>query len=268
VTFILPVGKSVTVGDYISLGSGSGGVNPRGLFGVHKVSDWDSGTRMATVQVVFRDGASISSGTVTGTIDLIKTVLSFTGSNGIYLNGLLSGGFWIGLVIQGDDHTSSQVGINLLAGATLTIQGASVNGFATGVVGFGVGVSAAISASFNGEHGFISKHGEYGVRATVGGTVHITNAHVSGVADSGIVCLTNSTFNAPGLTIVGSGDYTVYALDGGVISLLSGYIDLNNATYAFGAFNRSTIIMTSSTFSDGETPATNGNNEDSWIVGP
>ncbi len=100
VTFILPVGKSVTVGDYISIGNATGGSNPKGLYGCHYVSGWVGGTRTATIQVVFRDGSSVASGAVTCDIDLIKTVLAFTASNGLNLNGLVSGGFWIGMVFK------------------------------------------------------------------------------------------------------------------------------------------------------------------------
>ncbi len=267
VTFILPVGKSVTVGDYISIGNATGGSNPKGLYGCHYVSGWVGGTRTATIQVVFRDGSSVASGAVTCDIDLIKTVLAFTASNGLNLNGLVSGGFWIGMVFQGSDITS-HVGINMISGASVTLQGSSGSGFATGVVGFGIGVQVQINAGFNGEFSFISKCGDIGIQTLTGGTTYVQNSHISGVNNEGVTCLTNSTFIGTALTITGVGNYSVYAIDGAYVSLINGNITLNNATYAIGAFNRSTINITGSTFTDSVTPATNGNNEDSWLIGP
>lgn len=62
IKLILPVGKSISVGDYIIIEGGSSapynGTKPRLVVGCHKVIAWNGGTREVTLEVVIRDKTS------------------------------------------------------------------------------------------------------------------------------------------------------------------------------------------------------------------
>lgn len=269
VTFILPVGKSVSVGDYIAVRAVSGGTLPNALRGCHYVSTWVGGSRTATVRVVYRNGAPKASGTVTCTIELIKTVIAFSNKNGIKLNGTYTGGTWRGLVLQGDyndTNTSAKYGVWLLNSATMNFGGSEVSGDAVGIVGFQTGMYAQNNAMMFGDYCFVSRCGTRCANAQNGGILNLRYAHLSGANNDGIFCFNGSTCAAQNVSVVAVGNNSVYSYQGSFIDAQNAYIDENNATNAFLADRWSGIDANSSTYSDSISPSTPGNNDGSYVI--
>jgi hypothetical protein len=270
VTFILPVGKSVSVGDYIAVREVSGGTNPEALYGCHYVSGWVSGSRTATVQVVYRNGAPKASGTVTCTIELIKTVVAFSNKNGLKITGPNDGGVWKGLVLQGDyntTNTSAKYGVWSLNTGVVAIGGSSSSGWAIGVVGFQTGMYAQNNALVFGDYSFVSKCGTRCCNAQNGGILNLRYTRLSGANNNGLFAFNGSTVAANSMKVVAVGDESVLSYQGSFIDAQSSYVDQNNATYSFKADRWSGIDATSASESDGVSPVTDGNNDGSYIIG-
>ena len=270
VTFILPVGKSVSVGDYIAVREVSGGTNNQCLYGMHYVSAWNGGTRQATVQVVYRNGAPKASGTVTCTIELVKTVIAFNNKNGMKIGGTYTGGVWKGLVLQGNyntSNTSAKYGVWALNTGVVSIGGASTSGWAIGVVGFQTGLYAQNNALIFADYGFVSKSGLRCANAQNGGILNLRWARLSGANNNGIFAFNGSTVAANSVKVVGVGNDSVLSYQGSFIDATSAYVDRNNATYSFKADRWSGIDGTSASQSDGVSPTTDGNNDGSYIIG-
>ncbi len=269
VTFILPVGKSVSVGDYIAVRAVSGGTLPNALLGCHYVSTWVGGSRTATVRVVYRNGAPKASGTVTCTIELIKTVIAFSNKNGIKLNGTYTGGAWRGLVLQGDyntTNTNAKYGIWLLNSSMLNFGGSEVSGDAVGIVGFQTGMYAQNNAMMFGDYCFVSRCGTRCANAQNGGILNLRYAHLSGANNEGIFCFNGSTCAGQNVSVVGVGNNSVYSYQGSFIDARTAYVDENNATNAFLADRWASIDANSSSYSDSISPATPGNNDGSYVI--
>jgi hypothetical protein len=269
VTFILPVGKSVSVGDYIAVRAVSGGTLPNALRGCHYVSTWVGGSRTATVRVVYRNVAPKASGTITCTIELIKTVIAFSNKNGLKLNGTYTGGSWRGLVLQGDyndTNTSAKYGIWLLNSATLNFGGLDTSGNAVGIVGFQTGMYAQNNAMMFADYCFVSRCGTRCANAQNGGILNLRYAHLSGANNEGIFCFNGSTCAGQEVAVVGCGDNSIYSYQGSFIDARTAYVDENNATNAFFADRWSSIDANSSTYSDSISPSTPGNNDGSYVI--
>ena len=269
VTFILPVGKSVSVGDYIAVRSVSGGTNEEALQGCHYVSGWVGGSRTATVQVVYKNGAVKATGTVTCTIELIKTVIAFDNKNGLKVDGTYTGGIWRGLVLQGNyntSNTSAKYGIWGLNTAVVSVAGLSTSGYAMGIVGFQTGIYAQNNALIFADYSFISKCGTRCANAQNGGILNLRWARLSGANNNGIFAFNGSSVAAQGVQVVGVGNDSVSAYQGAFIDAISSHVDQNNATNAFSADRWASVDATSASYSDAINPATGGNNDGSYII--
>jgi hypothetical protein len=270
VTFTLPVGKSVSVGDYIAVREVSGGTNPQALYGCHYVSGWVSGTRVATVRVVYRNGAPKAAGTVTCTVELIKTVIAFDNKNGIKTSGPYHVGLWEGLVIEGNyssTNTSAKYGIWNLNSPVISLGGSSATGKALGVVGFQTGLYAQNNALIFADYAFVSRCATRCANAQNGGILNLRWARLSGANNNGIFAFNGSTVAAQGVCVVAVGNESINSYQGSFIDATSSYVDQNNATYSFAAYRWAAIDATSATESDGVTPTTDGNNDGSYIIG-
>ena len=269
VTMILPVGKSVSVGDYIAIRSVSGGTLPESLQGCHYVSAWDSGTRQATIQIVYHDGAPKATGTVTCTIELIKTVIAFSNKNGLKTNGPYHAGNWKGLVIQGNyssANTSARYGAWMLNTSVLTLGGSSDSGAAIGIVGFQTGVYAQNNAMVFGDYCFISRCGTRCANAQNGGILNLRYARLSGANNNGIFAFNGSTVAAASAVVVAVGNDSIYSYQGSFIDAQNAYIDQNNATNALTADRWSGIDANGSSYTDSISPSTPGNNDGSYVI--
>lgn len=267
VTFILPVGKSVSVGDYIGVTAVSGGTLPKALYGMHYVSGWVGGSRTATVQVVYRNGAPKASGTVTCTVDLVKTVIAFSNKNGMKISGPYYGGIWRGLVIQGDWGGSgdAKYGVWCVNGAVVSLSNDS-SGDACGVVGFQNGIYAQNNSLVFADYVYVSKMGIGCCRAQNSGVINVRWAQLSGANNTGIYAFNGSTVAANSVKIVAVGNDSILSYQGSFIDAQSAYIDENNATNALRADRFAAIDATGATFSDAKDPAANPGPNGSYII--
>ena len=269
VTMVLPVGKSVSVGDYIAIRSVSGGTLPRALQGCHYVSGWDGGSRTATIQIVYRDGAPKASGTVTCTIELIKTIIAFDNKNGIVVDGPYDAGVWKALVLEGNyssTNTNAKYGIRTRNAGNITIGGNVTSGWATASVGFETGLLSQDNSRLTAVYSFVSKCGLYCVSAQDASIVIVLGSRLSGANNSGIFANKGSTVLASITQVVAVGDDSVLAYQGSFVDFVSGYVDHNNATNALSADRWSSVDGTGATYSDAINPATGGNNDGSYII--
>lgn len=267
VTFVLPVGKSVSVGDYIGVTAVSGGALPEALYGIHYVSGWVGGTRTATVQVVYRNGAPKASGTVTCTVDLVKTVVAFSNKNGVKISGPYHGGAWRGIVVQGNWNGSnnSDYGIWLLNGAVISLSN-NVSGDAFGVVGFENLIYAQNNAMVFADYVYASKAGLGCIRAQNGGIVSVRWAQISGANNTGIYAFNGSTVAGSGVKIVGVGNNSVLSYQGSFVDVQNSFVVHNNATTALMADRWSGMDAVGSLYSDLVSPASPPGNEGSWVI--
>jgi hypothetical protein len=269
VTFVLPVGKSVSVGDYIAVRATSGGVNPNALLGCHYVSGWDGGSRTATVDIVYRNGANKASGTVTCTVELIKTVIAFDDKNGLKINGTYTAGAWRGLVLEGNydtSNTDAKYGIWLLNGAVINFAGSDASGDAAAIVGFQTDAYSQNNAMLFADYSFMSKCGSRCVNAQNGGILSLRYAHLSGGSNEAIFCFNGSTCSAQYVTVSGCGDSPVYSYQGSFIDARNCVIYENGLGNAFVADRWSGIDVNSGSYTGGWSPATPGNNDGSYVI--
>jgi len=268
VTFILPVGKSVSVGDYIGVTAVSGGTLPEALYGMHYVSGWVGGSRTATVQVVYRNNAPKASGTVTCTIDLVKTVIAFSNKNGLKIVGPNYGGNWGGLVFQGDwdGANNAKYGVWCLNTGMCALAGGAGSGFATGVVGFQTGLYTQNNALIFSDYCYVSKMGSRCANAQNGGILNLRYAKLSGTLNNGIFAFNGSTVAALNVKVVAMGDNAVVSYQGSFIDAQGAYVDQNYATNALVADRWSGIDANGSSYSDSISPSTPGNNDGSYVI--
>jgi len=266
VTFILPVGKSVSVGDYIGVRSVSGGTLPEALYGMHYVSAWDGGTRTATVQVVYRNNAPKASGTVTCTVDLVKTVIAFSNKNGLKVVGPNYGGNWNKLVIQGDWDGANNTKYGVWCVNTGMCSLGGTGWFGMGVVGFQTGIYAQNNALVFADYSYVSKMGSRCATAQNGGILNLRYAALSGTLNNGIFAFNGSTVAALNVKVVAMGDNAVVSYQGSFIDAQGAYVDQNYATNAFVADRWSGIDANGSSYSDSISPSTPGNNDGSYVI--
>ena len=269
ITMVLPVGKSVSVGDYIGFATASGGTNPNAVIGMHKVSVWVSGTRTATVQVAYRNGSETPSGTITCDVDLVKTVIAFSDRNGIRISGPYYGGAWRGLVIQGDwnGSNSSVYGIWSLNGAVVSVAGADTSGYACGIVGFKNAIYAQNNSLIFADYGYMSKHGQHVCMAQNGGILSLRTARISACNNYGIYAFNGSTVAANACKVVGTGNNSVTSYQGSFIDITSSFVGESNSTTSVYADRWSGIDGTGATVDDAISPSTDGNNDGSYVIG-
>jgi hypothetical protein len=272
VTFILPVGKSVSVGDYIAVRDVSGGTNPEGLYGCHYVSTWVSGTRTATVRVVFRDGSTKASGTVTCTISLIKTVITYDNSPGIEAVSGYSAGTWYGMVIEGNYNpttkTEALFGVWANNGSSIFLGGSEDSGTALGVVGFNVGLYSQNNSGILALKSFVSNCAGICAYALNSSNLFLDGCRISGSNYQSIYGNIDCNISADSVKVVASGDNTVSANNFSYIVATNAWIGLNNATYSMYADNMSGINGNSATISPASvSPAVDGNNDGSRVIG-
>jgi len=268
-TMVLPVGKSVSVGDYIACSSPTGGTNPNAILGLHPVSAWVGGTRTATVEVGYRNGSETPSGSISCTIDLIKTVFDFSNKNGIKVTGPYFAGTWRGLVIQGDydGANDAKYGIWMLNGGVISVATDTTSGYAAGVWGFQTGIFAQNNALVFADYGFVSKAGLHLTNCQNGGILSLRDANLNACNNSGIFASNGSTVAANSVQIVGTGDNSVYSYQGSFIDISSAFVGESNSTTSVLADRWAAIDGTSATVDDAISPVTDGNNDGSYVIG-
>ena len=267
-TIVLPVGKSVSVDDYIGISSASGGTNPGAMCGVHRVVTWVGGSRTATIRQVYNNGSETPSGTITVDIDLIKSVIAFSDKNGIKVTGPYSAGVWRGLVIQGDydGANNAKYGVWSLNGAVVSLGGSSASGAACGLHGFKTSVYAQNNALVFADYGYMSTGGQHQCSAQNGGILGLRLTKISGCGNSGIFAFNGSTVAANGCTIVGTGNNSVLSYQGSFIDISDAFVGESDSTTSILADRWSGVDATGATVDNNLSPASNPGNDGSYII--
>ena len=269
INIILPVGKSVSIGDFIGIRGVTGGTNPNAMIGVHYVSGWVGGSRTATIQRVYNNGSETPSGAVSFTVDLIKTVISFSNKNGIKVTGPYSAGVWRGMVLKGDYNGSnnSDYGVWALNGSVVSLAGSSASGDAFGVQGFKTAIYAQNNGLIFADYAYMSKGGQHLCSAQNGGILGLRYTNIGGAKNSGIYAFNGSTVAASNCTVVGTGDNSVISYQGSFVNLSGSFIGESDSTTSLLADRWACIDATGATADDAISPSTDGDNDGSYVIG-
>lgn len=268
---------NVAVNDYVYIFAASGGTNPRGVLGCHKVMA--VGADYIDVLSSLR-GSSVPSGAVTATVTVLKTILSFTGSwTGILVRNGVALSFITKLAVVGD-QTSASAGFRAQMRASLSSSVVGISGWATGVL-------AEYSAMLNVSRMAVSNCTGSGFVADKASAIRVSNCVASGNGSSGFVAQSGSVVDGDVSTGIGNvlhgfvatsgssclcpscvAQFNQYAGGvaslGSVLTLSSGTIT-DNVTYGVYALNESYAYVYNATVSGNGTnysPALNtqGNN--------
>ena len=185
---------NITANDYITITDAANGTLPTYLDGVFKVTNVDSGNTRITISSAHQN-ATAPSGAVSGTFTVLKTILSFTGTDGLRL--------WDQTAINLKDL----VFVGTSTGNGLSIQDVS-RLFTSGVVatsGFDIGVYANYNSEIN----------------------HSGSLVASGATSYGFYVSTSASFDNS-FTTSGNGLYGLY-VNGGVVNSDSGSVSTGNA---------------------------------------
>jgi len=244
VSFTLPVGKSVSVGDFILVRSASGGTNPKHVLGCHEVTGWVSGTRVATVKVYIRNVVSptLPSGGVTCDITLTKTVLSFSSQNGLKVQGPFYAGNWDHLVMAGNNSGSTSAFWALNASLVLL-------GSRCGVSGFQQALQAQNNGTIFADYTCLSKSHGSAIVCSNSGVISVRYALLSGPRNSVIWAYIGATVDAIYMQTFSSGGNALYVDTGAIVNAAGSTILSANG----GAFmaDRGGYIITASAVTTG-----------------
>jgi len=216
----LPSGSGAAEGQYIIIKTTSGGTNPNLVKGVHEIVTWNGTTNIATVRCARTDSVTtLPSGTITAnTLTLVKTVFSFSGSQGIYSIDGLHCGHWDNIVVVGGAGYS---GVWMSRHSTIVL-GAN---FATS--NWGTNLHCQYHASISADQTVHSYSHGYLVTASSSGSISLrTAAILSGgrtlgcrAYDGGLV-----NFNS-GQVYCGGHPYHVQSTRGGTIVAINANVE-------------------------------------------
>lgn len=177
-------GDDFQVGFFVKIESPSGGTNPEATIGLHRVEAVDTGTDTATVRVWRRlNTAELPSGAISGSVELIKSVFQFPGTNGIFIEGPVSSGQWGDIVIEGDATSyDTKHGVECRSGGVFLSDGQTV-----GILGIH-SFRRCVVGSTGGT-----------IEIKVGGFSKVENTAIVGFAGSIVVCNFTCTVNGVGL---------------------------------------------------------------------
>ncbi|MCF7816481.1 MAG: right-handed parallel beta-helix repeat-containing protein [Kiritimatiellales bacterium] len=186
--------------------------------GVWKILDitGNIATLRSTVASARLAQASMTNANVT----VLKTVLSFTGANGINVAGSI--GDLDAVAVVGDQTAG---GIGIISGRMIqagTAQGRIHLGSAVGVVGFNVGIAGQYGSTVDAPKVAVSGCTVYGLLAQHGGTIFANEGIVSGNTGNGIAASNNGDISFESGLAAGNGLNGIYAFAGGSILAKNG----------------------------------------------
>lgn len=239
-TYILNVGSvsNIIVDDYVMLRATTGGSNPMYLRGVWKVTNVDGvNTRITVASGHF--GTTVSSGAVTDTIEILKSVLVFSsGQAGVSVAaGTSLGGLSKVAIVGGGALT--QAGISVFFGNS------AANCTSIGVYNWDFGVNAALG-TISLTTSAVSQCGTYGMVAQSGGLAFANSGCAFSGCAFGYASIQNSTASANSTSSVANSTIGYYASSGGFVTANSSNA-FGNATGGFYADTNSRISASSAT---------------------
>ena len=247
----LPATKVASVGDFISVTAAAGGANPHLAMGSHEVTAI-AGTpsgNVATVRMYRRTGPTdVPTTSAVLSVTVIKTVLDFTGSNGLKLNGAFHSGTWgntgYGICFKGS-HAYN--GIWALNGASIILgNDGATSGWATNLY-------AQNGALIYADYTCHAKTDGDIVKCQNGATINLRYGSVlTGGKSRGAQVFIGGTlaFNQGHIYLTGA-NFGIQCHQGGIVDFSNGTVKHGHASsYALSASTGGRIDAASATISD------------------
>ena len=247
----LPATKVASVGDFISVTAADGGANPHLAMGSHEVTAI-AGTpsgNVATVRMYRRTGPTdVPTTSAVLSVTVIKTVLDFTGSNGLKLNGAFHSGTWgntgYGICFKGS-HAYN--GIWALNGASIILgNDGATSGWATNLY-------AQNGALIYADYTCHAKTDGDIVKCQNGATINLRYGSVlTGGKSRGAQVFIGGTlaFNQGHIYLTGA-NFGIQCHQGGIVDFSNGTVKHGHASsYALSASTGGRIDAASATISD------------------
>jgi hypothetical protein len=233
VTLALNDASNIAIGDWVNI-SGTGGSNYYlHLQGCHYVSGVSGNT--ITVTIKHKSANMVTAAAYTGTVDVLKTVVSFTGVSGIFHQ--TSGRFTLTKLALVGNNTAGTIGITVAQDASVA---AVILTAPAGVANFGYGVAAYAGGYVQAVSCCISGHSLEGMIAANGGQIRGGYAVSSGNGGTGLYCGLGSLANVDYAVVTGNSGHGVMAIIGAVISIQQGKV-YSNLQHGVVAMNDSAI---------------------------
>lgn len=224
----------MAVGDYVLIRPTAGTGQWRLFGGICKISAVTDGTHI-TVTNTARNAAWPTAALTTATVTALKATLSFTGCDGLQVDGPV--GSIDRLAIVGDKTAGT---IGLIAqraqqggkGKAYVYLGTSV-----GITSFGDGgVYAQYNGTVDAASLCVADCLTYNVLAQHGGSVMLNSGIISGGVEAGVAASQNGAVSFENGIACGNGTYGVFAFGGGAILAKDGYMWSNVAHGAYAAY--------------------------------
>ena len=191
--------NNVAVGDYVTIPSAANGTYPDRICGCHQITNVDA-TNLRLTLAVKGFWSTPPSGTVTATVTVVKTLLSFTGCNGFTTSN--TGAVTLGNLVVVGNRTSGTYGIYGVLGSCIVCNSnVGVSGFDFGILSsFYSYISlGGTCASYNLSYGIV-------IQCAVGGGSFVVSGNYYGFA-----AWYGAAFNGSNCVAVGSASHGVYA---------------------------------------------------------
>ncbi len=270
---------NIAVGDYIQMLAPTGGTLPTYLAGCHVVTNRDATNTRITITSTHKKGTA-PSGSVTGTIQIFKTRLTFASGNGLTINPNITMGTVSNIVFVG---AAASIGLSVTGGfaqitncgfsnwatgvfpsrcgeviftassiSNCTSAGALVytnglfNGGTTSVIS---GCATGVAATYNGNSindSELITGCDVALFCSTAGRIQAASARVTGCTGIGVQCFFAGAIYASAITV----DRCATGLEadsGGIVYAASATIT-NNTGFGVYALTNGMIVVTSATF--------------------
>jgi hypothetical protein len=256
-TLQLPGAEDISAGDYVIVSGVTGGTYGTLGLGCHEVTAWNGTDNRVTIKVIQQVGVpnlQSPSGSQTWSCTLMKTVLTFTSTNGVRTSGPYHSGTWKDVVIAGSGTGS---GVRMLSNAAIVFSStdSTTSGDKVGVANWDANLHTQLGGVIFADFVYVSSAAQEGVLSQSGGIINFPGATVTGsgqcslrASSSGLI-RANAMFN-----IAGGEPYSVYATQNGFIDAVSS----NNYSVEgtlFRAENLASIDASSAILIDIDEPA-------------
>lgn len=273
----------IEANDYVIVKTATGGTNPEYILGVWKVIS----VGVNSIRVLTKHAIGAASGSITGTLRAIKSVLAITGDADCLWVSNATLGDLEDMVIVGNGYGVTNTGLTLYSKASLSTSNVGVVGCAVGVgvkigsamVGYNLhassnqvcGFRVISGCTFTGGNNSVSGNGEvipnYAISVSLGSSLQSSSVTITGNAIIGLYIETNAVASLSSSTISGH-TYGVLAQILAVASLNA--VAIKTSGVGVVAQNMSFAICSTVTFTNctvDSSPTVNSEgNQNSYIV--
>lgn len=261
--------SGITTDHYVLIGKCTGGTDPYHIAGCHPITSVDADNDRITISTRHSD-ASAPSGAVAGTVYVIKSILYFTGCDGLVLSNMRAFSSISNLVVAG--NRGNTAGLYVYNSSNLTIGNyVGANGFRDGIYVMWKSWFTANTGCYSSDN---KEHGMYvgmqsgcqgntyvlttnntnatdgvGVEGVGASLLNISTNFVSCGQSNGLVAYPNCTvYLATGFVVDHCTNYGIYLTQGSYGSLIAGTIS-NCGVFGLVAYRFVSITTSSLTLS-------------------